>query len=88
MRKQFYTIQEVARFLQFSDQTIREWARDGRILTVRPGIRAYRIPRVEVERLLAQFMIDVRILDGGEDQAGRSDVQSTGQQQAPSRVAA
>ncbi len=26
MRKQSYTIQEVARLVEFSDQTIREWA--------------------------------------------------------------
>ena len=63
MRKQVYTIQEVAKLLQFSDQTIREWVRSGRIKAVRPGIRAYRIPVAEVERLLAQFEIDARALD-------------------------
>jgi len=78
MRKQSYTIQEVARLLEFSDQTIREWAKAGRIKAVRPGIRAFRIPRAEVERLLAEFMIDDRVLDTAEYGGGRSDVQSTG----------
>lgn len=63
MRKQVYTIQEVAALLRFSDQTIREWARTGQIKAVRPGLRAWRVPRAEVERLLAQFQIDDRILD-------------------------
>ena len=63
MRKQWYSIQEVARLLQFSDQTIREWAREKRIVTIRPGTRAFRIPRKEVERLLEQFMMDQSVLD-------------------------
>lgn len=63
MRKQVYTIQEVARLIRFSDQTIREWVRDGTIKAVRPGLRAWRIPRAEVERLLAQMQIDERVLD-------------------------
>ena len=67
MRKQVYTIQEVAQLLRFSEQTIREWARDGRIKAVRPGLRAYRIPVAEVERLLAQFMIDESVLDSNGD---------------------
>lgn len=63
MRKQVYTIREVAQLLRFSEQTIREWARDGQIKAVRPGLRAWRVPRAEVERLLAQFQIDDRVLD-------------------------
>ena len=63
MRKQWYTIQEIARLVEFSDQTIREWGKIGRIKVVRAGIRAFRIPRAEVERLLAEFMIDDRVLD-------------------------
>jgi excisionase family DNA binding protein len=58
MAKQMYTIAEVAALLRFSEQTIREWARSGQIKAVRPGLRAWRIPRAEVERLLAQFGID------------------------------
>ena len=76
MRKQWYTIQEVARLVEFSDQTIREWGKIGRIKVVRAGIRAFRIPRAEVERLLAEFLIDDRILDTPEYGGGRSDVQS------------
>jgi excisionase family DNA binding protein len=77
MRKQSYTVQEVARLVEFSDQTVREWAKTGRIKTVRPGgIRAYRIPRAEVERLLAEFQIDDRVLDTAEYGARDSDVQS------------
>lgn len=78
MRKQSYTVQEVARLVEFSDQSVREWAKAGRIKTVRPiGLRAYRIPRAEVERLLAEFAIDDRVLDTPEYGGGRSDVQST-----------
>lgn len=69
MRKQVYTIQEVAELLRFSEQTVRDWARSGQIKAVRPGLRAWRVPRAEVERLLAQFQIDDRVLDdhsGGE----------------------
>lgn len=63
MRKQVYTIQEVAALLQFSEQTIRDWVRSGRIKAARPGLRAWRIPRSEVGRLLAQLQIDERTLD-------------------------
>lgn len=63
MEKQVYTIQEVARLLQFSEQTIRDWVRSGRIKAARPGLRAWRIPRSEVERLLAQMQIDPHALD-------------------------
>jgi excisionase family DNA binding protein len=65
MAKQVYTIAEVAQLLRFSEQTIREWARTGQIRAVRPGLRAWRVPRAEVERLLAQFGIEGD-LDGGD----------------------
>lgn len=65
MAKQVYTIAEVAELLRFSEQTIREWARTGQIKAVRPGLRAWRVPRAEVERLLAQFGIRGD-LDGGD----------------------
>lgn len=67
--KQMYTIKEVAELLRFSEQTIREWARDGQIKAVRPGLRAWRIPRAEVQRLLAQFQIDKSVLES-EDEPG------------------
>lgn len=63
MRKEVYTIQEVAALLQFSEQTIRDWVRSGRISAGRIGLRAWRIPRSEVERLLAQLQISDRVLD-------------------------
>lgn len=50
-----YTIAEVAAMLQFSEQTIRDWTRSGRIHGVRFGTRAWRIPRSEVTRLMAQL---------------------------------
>jgi len=67
MLKQFYTIQEVAEMLQFSDQTIRDWVRTGRIKAARPGLRAWRIPRAEVERLMAQFDMDGSALENSAD---------------------
>ncbi len=70
MAKQVYTIAEVAQLLRFSEQTIREWARTGQIKAVRPGLRAWRIPRTEVERLLAQFGIKGD-LDGGSTIEGK-----------------
>lgn len=66
MRKPTYTIQEVAALVQLSDQTIRDWVRQGRIVAVRPGgMRAYRIPLAEVVRLLGEFLIDESVLDRG-----------------------
>src|SRR6187399_44234 len=56
-QKNVYTIAEVAELMQFSDQTIREWIRSGRLHAARPGIRAWRIPRSEVERLMRQFEV-------------------------------
>jgi excisionase family DNA binding protein len=67
MRKEVYTIQEVAQLLQFSEQTIRDWVRSGRISAGRIGLRAWRIPRSEVERLLAQLQISDHVLDSVED---------------------
>ncbi len=63
MAKQMYTIAEVARLMRFSEQTIREWARTGQIKAVRPGLRAWRIPRAEVQRLLAQYQINESALE-------------------------
>jgi len=65
--KNVYTVPEVAKLTRFSEQTIREWIRDGYIKGVRPGLRAWRIPRTEVQRLLAQLNIDESVLenDGG-----------------------
>ncbi len=67
MVKEMYTIAEVARLLRFSEITIRLWVREGRIRAVRPGMRAYRIPRAEVERLLGQHGIDPSVLGGVAD---------------------
>lgn len=71
MRKPTYTIQEVAALLQLSDQTIRDWVKQKRIVAVRPGgMRAYRIPQAEVVRLLREFMIDESVLDANGDKMG------------------
>src|SRR5262245_685763 len=81
--KQVYTIPEVAKLVRFSEQTIREWVRDGRVKAVRPGLRAWRIPRAEGQRLLAELNIDDSVLDdsdGGKpylDKGNRLGVKST-----------
>lgn len=61
--KQFYTTKEVADILLFSEQTIREWVREGKIKAVRPGLRAWRIPSAEVDRLMNQFQVDKSALE-------------------------
>jgi excisionase family DNA binding protein len=83
MAKQVYTIAEVAEMLRFSEQTIREWARTGQIKAVRPGLRAWRVPRAEVERLLAQFGIS-----GDLDAGGRIDSNTPEDARTPSLAAA
>ena len=70
MQKQLYTIHEVAEMLQFSEQTIRDWVRSGRIRAARPGARAWRIPRAEVDRLMAQF--DIGDLSGEQSAPGHA----------------
>ena len=70
--KQLYTIGEVAEILRFSEQTIREWARNGQIKAVRPGLRAWRIPRSEVQRLLSEYQIDESALEI-DDKSGYTD---------------
>lgn len=71
MRKPTYTIQEVAALLQLSDQTIRDWVKQKRIIAMRPGgMRAYRVPVAEVVRLLREFMIDESVLDTNGDKMG------------------
>jgi excisionase family DNA binding protein len=82
--KQVYTIAEVANLLRFSEQTIREWARTGQIKAVRPGLRAWRIPRAEVERLLAQYGINEKAIEG--DLVGDDTIEDA--MQSPSLVAA
>lgn len=67
MPKKFYTIQEVAELLQFSDQTIRDWVRSGRIKAMRPGLRAWRIPPAEVARLMGQLDTDGSALENSAD---------------------
>ncbi len=50
MTDDFYTAEELAKYLKVSSQTIRAWIRDRKIAAVRFG-RAWRITAAEVERL-------------------------------------
>ena len=75
--KQFYTIKEVADILLFSEQTVREWVRVGRVRAVRPGLRAWRIPSAEVERLLTEYQVDKSVLEKDRKQSYTDDSQRT-----------
>lgn len=51
---EFLSVRETARRLGVHENTIRNWARDGTIVSSRvPGTRAHRFARSEVERLIA-----------------------------------
>jgi excisionase family DNA binding protein len=55
--QKFYTITEaVAKLkeagLHFSDRTLRNWIKSGKIKAVRPGDRQWYIPVAEVERIV------------------------------------
>lgn len=67
MAKQFYTTKEVADLLLFSEQTVREWVRKGQVKAVRPGLRAWRIPLAEVERLMTEYRVDKSTLENDAD---------------------
>jgi excisionase family DNA binding protein len=45
-----YTVPEAAKELGYSDGTIKNWIKGGKIIARRPG-RAFRIPHSEIERL-------------------------------------
>ena len=53
MPDQFSTVQELATILRITDQAIYKWIRQGKIAAVRFG-RTYRIPAVEMERVLRE----------------------------------
>lgn len=75
--KQVYTIKEVAEILRFTPQAISEWIREGRIKAVRPGLRAWRIPVAEVERLLTEYQIDKSVLEKDSKPSYTDDSQRT-----------
>jgi excisionase family DNA binding protein len=53
MEEQWFTVDEVARRLKVSDQTVRRWLRAGALVGRNFGGRTgYRIPEAELERFL------------------------------------
>ena len=51
---QLLRVDEAAALLNMRPNTIRDWLRQRKILKVRIGERSIRIPREEVERLIAE----------------------------------
>ncbi len=52
--KKALTVQETAEVLGLSGKTIRKWANERRITSIKIGKKSLRIPMDEVERLLTE----------------------------------
>jgi excisionase family DNA binding protein len=52
----FLTVDEFAKVLKVCPHTVRKLIRAGKIYAVRPGLRQYRIPATELERLTIMSM--------------------------------
>src|SRR6187551_1731474 len=58
MPKQTLSASEAARSLGISLDTLRRWDRGGRIKTERDAANRRRVPKTEVDRLLAQVVLE------------------------------
>ncbi len=53
---EFMTVNEFAKRIKMCPHTIRQLIRDGKIYAMRPGLRSYRIPETELERMSVMSM--------------------------------
>ena len=53
---EFLTVKEFAKRIKFCPYTVRQLIREGKIYAMRPGLRAYRIPETELERMSVMSM--------------------------------
>jgi excisionase family DNA binding protein len=73
--ERFYTISEVARVLEVSDQSIRRWVKAGELRAFKPK-KEYRIAESDLQEFLKERrvpLVQARLLDFGEEQHGAED---------------